>query len=109
MCKSKRNLIDILFRLGPYEPKKCGPNEYFEVCSYRCPSEDCPTSPEKPCDPGDGCCVNKCRCKEGYSRNSEGCCIPTNECDKDSGIYLKSLFTLCTCKFLQEHKVNEDL
>lgn len=67
---------------GPYVPPECPANEYFEVCSYKCPSENCSTIPEEPCDPGDGCCYNACRCIEAHSRNKAGKCIPYDQCGK---------------------------
>ncbi|XP_026328620.1 zonadhesin-like [Hyposmocoma kahamanoa] len=70
-------------------PFEChGPNEEYQSCPPRCPGQNCTdyinktTCPKYrigivvPCEP-------KCRCKEGYYRNSQNICIEACECEKD--------------------------
>ncbi|KAM4651049.1 chymotrypsin-elastase inhibitor ixodidin-like [Discoglossus pictus] len=52
------------------DPERCpGPNEVLNQCASACPD----------LRPGQNCiavCVEKCQCKSGYFRNSEGTCVP---------------------------------
>ncbi|KAI8420775.1 hypothetical protein MSG28_007986 [Choristoneura fumiferana] len=68
------------FPSGPYVQPKCGPNEYFEVCSYPCPSQNCSTLWTKYQCP-EACCKPECRCKDGFLRDDKsGKCIRQDEC-----------------------------
>lgn len=63
------------------KPEDCptcnGPNEFFScgsACDTTCETlgEECPIVNVK--------CNEKCYCKDGFARDSEGICIPTNDC-----------------------------
>ncbi|XP_073952243.1 zonadhesin-like isoform X2 [Choristoneura fumiferana] len=70
---------------GPYVQPKCGPNEYFEVCSYPCPSQNCSTLWTKYQCP-EACCKPECRCKDGFLRDDKsGKCIRQDECFNPCG------------------------
>ncbi|XP_052738623.1 zonadhesin [Bicyclus anynana] len=70
---------------------KCGENEVFDRCPPTCPGEQCGVDPAvvlclpNP-EPGDPNCQPKCRCSDGYLRNTEGKCIPKDECPPVCGI-----------------------
>lgn len=68
---------------------KCKDNEVFELCPPKCPPQDCGIDPALIlCAPnpkiGDSDCEPSCRCKDGFSKDDFGNCIPTEKCRKFS-------------------------
>ncbi|XP_013174037.1 PREDICTED: zonadhesin-like isoform X3 [Papilio xuthus] len=62
-------------------PPECGKNEVSTVCKTRCPSDLCDSGKQQGiCRPGP--CRPGCNCKEGYARDSNGKCIPKDQCPK---------------------------
>ncbi|KPJ02419.1 Zonadhesin [Papilio xuthus] len=62
-------------------PPECGKNEVSTVCKTRCPSDLCDSEKQQGiCRPGP--CRPGCNCKEGYARDSNGKCIPKDQCPK---------------------------
>ncbi|XP_026731701.1 zonadhesin-like [Trichoplusia ni] len=61
------------------QPLICGPNEVASQCAMTCPPQSCDSiyteymCAKKGCTPG-------CDCIDGYLRNSEGECIPSDQC-----------------------------
>ncbi|CAH0674072.1 unnamed protein product [Spodoptera exigua] len=60
-------------------PSTCGTNEVATSCRIDCPPQTCESiftsynCPPTECEPG-------CNCIDGYLRNSEGVCVPSEEC-----------------------------
>ncbi|XP_039750805.1 zonadhesin-like [Pararge aegeria] len=60
---------------------KCGKNEEASECKQVCPPLDCRWDPTKmACKPGP--CQAGCNCIKGYLTNSQGVCIPKEQCPK---------------------------
>ncbi|KAJ0177893.1 hypothetical protein K1T71_006766 [Dendrolimus kikuchii] len=63
-------------------PGQCGTNEVWSSCVITCPPQSCDSIytsylcaqiEPKSCEPG-------CNCMDGYLRNSDGVCIPSEQC-----------------------------
>ncbi|KAK0413357.1 hypothetical protein QR680_006754 [Steinernema hermaphroditum] len=63
--------------LPTFEPKQCGENEYWNSCGG-CENE-CSDVGLKPC-PMICKIEGECRCLSGFARNSEGKCVPRQQC-----------------------------
>ncbi|KPJ07649.1 Tenascin-X [Papilio machaon] len=65
----------------PAPPPVCGENEVSTICKTTCPSDSCDSEKQQAiCKPGP--CRPGCNCKEGYARDSDGKCIPKEQCPK---------------------------
>ncbi|KAI5645184.1 trypsin inhibitor like cysteine rich domain-containing protein [Phthorimaea operculella] len=67
----------------------CPQNEVFDKCPPTCPPETCPDGRLYKCvappKPGSDDCRGKCRCRDGYYRDSRGRCIPKEFCSLCKG------------------------
>ncbi|XP_063621693.1 zonadhesin-like [Cydia splendana] len=73
-------------------PFPCPCNEEYRVCPPPCPGESCFASITgpllgqcPPIEPGT-ICTPQCRCCEGYSRNDNKTCIPSEDCIKTTTV-----------------------
>ncbi|XP_050562712.1 zonadhesin-like isoform X4 [Spodoptera frugiperda] len=67
----------------PPIPTTCGTNEVATSCRIACPPQTCESiyttyfCPQAECEPG-------CDCINGYLRNSEGICVPSEQCNTNN-------------------------
>ncbi|KAJ8732169.1 hypothetical protein PYW08_014899 [Mythimna loreyi] len=87
-------------------PQYCPGIEIYDTCPNPCPPQRCDIDPSvircaAPPKPGDSKCRPGCRCPDGLVRNSEGTCIPRDQCPQNRCKGEHELYSHCpdfTCR-----------